>query len=455
MKKPIWPIALTALIQTLFVSVPLNSYGATIDADPTDYRDKISQLEPGDTLRLAPGSYPRLSLSDLNGTEDAWISVEGPADRSAIITPETCCNTVQIRRCSYVAIRNLTVDSGGIAGLDGINAKDGASHHVLLENNRIQGVGGSQQTVGISTKSAAWGWIIRRNIIDQPGTGLYLGDSNGGAPFISGTIEGNLVLNPEGYAMQIKHQSAYAIPEAEGMRGITTIRHNVFTKDDRPSGDGNRPTLLVGPFPESGQGSDHFYEIYGNLLYGNPRESLIQAAGRVAIHDNILIGAGSDQAAVYLTDHNGPLRVAHVYNNTVHGGRYGIRFAVEARDSHSVIGNAVFSADPISGSVTSSSGNVVGNMDAAVDYFRRPDQVPGSMDYVPLANALEGPSLVFPAAYASHLAGEFDFESRGKGAKTFKGAYASSDRSPDWQLDLTRKPLPGEETVPKPPTLED
>ncbi len=69
----------------------------------------------------------------------------------------------------------------------------------------------------------------------------------------------------------------------------TIIRQNVFIKNDAPSPDGDRPNLLVDGFPDAGEGSQDLYEIYGNLFLHNPRESLLQASGRVSIHDNLFV----------------------------------------------------------------------------------------------------------------------------------------------------------------------
>ncbi len=430
----------TAAVLAAVVAAVAPVAAAVIDADPTDYRDKIATLQPGDTLRLQPGTYLRLSLSDLHGEPEARITITGPESGDpAVIEGESCCNTVQLRRTSYLTLENLVIDSLGLEAIDGINSQGGTSHDIVIENNTIRGVGGSQQTVGINTKGTAWNWVIRNNTILEPGTGLYLGDSNGSAPFIAGVIEGNLVKNATGYCMQIKHQVPYNLPDAPAGPNVTLIRNNVFLKDDRPSPSGNRPNLLVGPFPDSGHGSADRYEIYGNFLYHNHRESLIQASGRVAIHDNVLVDAGAGETAIFLTDHNGPLDLAYVYNNTIYGGAQGIRFASPAREDHWVIGNLVFAGDPIGGNLSQQRDNVTDSVANAVNHVAQPSTVLGEMDFYPLPGRAQGPALDYPAPLLEHRHYDQDFNATGKGAFTFRGAYAGEGGNPGWQLAGTRK----------------
>ncbi len=93
-------------------------------------------LSPGDIIVLDAGTYPLLNLTNLHGSPTAWITITGPDSGSpATIIGETCCNAVEIKNCTYVAIKNLTVDSRGLAGVTGISAKDGMTnltHDILL-----------------------------------------------------------------------------------------------------------------------------------------------------------------------------------------------------------------------------------------------------------------------------------------------------------------------------------
>ncbi len=423
---------LGALVAVALLSTP--GFAAVIQADPSDYRSKIADLEPGDTLQLTPGTYVRLYLSNINGTAQNRIVIEGPADRTAIIEGESGKNTVQLERCSFLTLRNLTIDSLGISGPNGINAKGGPSHDITVENNLIRGVGGGQQTVGISTKDAAWNWVIRGNTILEAGTGIYLGNSDGTDPFINGLIENNLIVDTIGYNMQIKHQNPYDLPQAPQGPNRTIIRNNTFIKDGRPSPNGNRPNLLVGPFPSSGQGSSDMYEVYGNFFYNNPRESLFQASGRVAIHDNVFVDAPGG-TAIYLTDHNGPLDIAYVYNNTIYGGGRGIRFNNSARVDHEVVGNLIFSPTGISGNYSNSRDNLIDDVENAGLYVQNPSLVLGAMDFYPRSGQGQGTDLAYPASFRQHADYNLDFNGDSKGGFRFRGAYAGDGQNPGWQLD--------------------
>jgi hypothetical protein len=331
-------------------------------ADPSNYRRMISGLVPGDTLVLAAGEYPRLAIANLAGAPGRCITITGPAGaRPAVIFGEIGNRTVEIIDSSYVVVSNLVIDGRGIPGADGVKALASphpATHHIVLDGNLIIGAGANQQTDGITTKIPTWNWVIRRNMILSAGTALYLGDSDGTAPFIAGLIENNLVVDPIGYGMQIKYQIAR--PELPGIpegAQATIIRYNVFKKSGRPSPDGNRPNLLVGGFPEKGAGSNDLYEIYGNLLVDNPREALFQGSGRIRFHDNVLIGG--EPAAVVFRDHDLPLKLAEVFDNKIYSPHTGIEFDSAARQGRSVFGNVIFAETPIAGLGPGESGNIV------------------------------------------------------------------------------------------------
>lgn len=424
--------------------------GEVRHATPEDYRSKLVTLEAGDTLVLAAGVYARgLPLSDRQGSPDAWITIQGPDAGIAEIRQSRVANCVELRNCSHVALKRLSIlgqGPKGIPGLFGISAQGGQGnlvHHILIEDCVISDWNTSQQAVGISTKTPTWGWTIRRNIIRNCGTGLYLGNSNGMDPFIQGVIENNLVQDPIGYCMEIKYQKMRpVITWMPSTPGSTIIRHNVFIKNDAPSPDGDRANVLVGGFPESGPGADDLYEIYGNLFWHNPRESLLQASGRVSIHDNVFAdNPSAEHAAILLRNHDLPLKLAHLYNNTICSAACGIRVAGPAPQGHHVIGNVVFAAEPLRlhSSITSVFDNVTGPVTAAAAHLEHPVMTLGVLDLHPKAGQCEGPPLDL-SAFATETAHAVDFNGTPKAGRRFRGAYSSAKDANGWQLQGSLKP---------------
>jgi MYXO-CTERM domain-containing protein len=417
------------------------AFAADIQATPSDYGPKVNALAPGDTLHLAAGTYQnRLNISGLNGTETAPITITGPdsgAPAVIVADPGPCCNTVEISDSSYVILKNVTIDGNHVDGAFGVSAKSGTIHHITIDGCHLINHDGGQQHDGISTKVPTWGWVIRNNWIEGVGTGLYLGNSDGSDPFIGGVIENNLVKDPIGYCMEIKWQQPR--PSVPGMPtgpSTTVIRNNVFIKNDGPSPDGDRPNILVGGFPDSGAGSQDLYEIYGNFLFHNPRESLFQGSGRVSLHDNVFVD--SAYAAIRLQNHDLPLKSAHVYNNTIYSVATGIGFSNSAPDGDLVLGNLVFSGNPISGSIQNQADNMTDTVANAGNYVANPSLALGSMDFYPLTGQCQGSALDL-GSVSSELDYALDFNGTSKGGFTFRGAYAGEGQNSGWQLDADLK----------------
>lgn len=415
-------------------------------ANPGNYREVVPTLEAGDVLTLEAGTYTRtLPITGLRGRADAWITIRGPATGAPAVfvaDPGPCCNTVELVDTSYLALEHLVIDGNGVDGAFGISAKSGEVHHIRIEGCTLRGHAASQQTVAISTKVATWGWIIRGNRITEAGTGLYLGNSDGSAPFVEGVIEHNLVTGTVGYGMQIKFQTARPAALPPGPTR-TLIRHNVFLKDDRPSPDGDRPNLLVGAFPTSGAGAQDRYEIYGNLLVHNPREALLQASGRVSIHDNVFVDTSG--AAIVVVDHDRPLVSARIYHNTIFGAATGVRVGSAgdtAAGGVAIAGNLVFAATPIAGGERARlvADNQLGAEADAATVVTAPSRTLGVMDFYPRPGQAQG-SALDPAILADDVDGHRDFNGADKGGLTFRGAYAGAGANPGWPLSADIKTL--------------
>lgn len=406
-----------------------------LTADPATFKAALASLQPGDTLHLSAGDYPHFSITGLAGTEAAPILITGPMSGAAAIVhadPGPCCNTIELSSSSYLTLAHLTVDGANIDGAFGLSAAGGPSHHITIEACEFKNHLGGQQTVAISTKTPVWSWTIRGNRIIGAGTGMYLGNSDGTDPFIGGVIEGNLIEDTIGYNMQIKWQlPRTAVAGMPSAPTSTVIRNNVFIKTDRASPDGDRPNVLVGGFPATGAGADDRYQIYGNLFYYNHRESLLQASGRVTVHDNIFVD--TTRTAVLVADHDLPLRQAFVYNNTVYAASTGIRFGSAAPQGDVVAGNLVFADTPIGGAIVDQRDNLTDTVANAGLYVTAPSTTLAAADLYPLPGKARGEALDVTRMQADLDVG-VDFNGTSRGDQTFRGAYAGEGTNLGWHL---------------------
>lgn len=414
-----------------------------IDADPSNYRTLLASLQPGDLLRLAPGTYDQgLPFDGHHGEPDRCIVVEGPASGPpAVLTGRDCCNTVSLANSSYLVIRNLELDGMGRAG-DGVKAESTSVsvHHVTLENLYVHGHGANQQIVGVNTKCPAWNWVVRRNVIEGAGTGMYFGDSDGGAEFVHSLVEHNLVVDTIGYNVQIKHQNGRATALGAPAAGTTIVRHNVFSKaNGGASGGDARPNLLVGHWPLAGDGADDDYLIYGNFFHQNPNEALFQGEGNVIFYDNLLVNDFG--AAVRVQPHNDVPRRIRIFHNTIVAAGTTVSITGGAGGfEQRLVGNALFGNAPSGGTQLD---NVTDAYAAAGAYLTNPDGVLAGtadrLDLYPLAGALAG--AVDTSGLGVYEDWNVDFNSATRGASV-RGAYGGSGQNPGWLPALERKPEP-------------
>ena len=353
-------------------------------------------------------------------------------------------NTISILNSSYITLQDLDIEGNNLP-VSGVKCEGHAdwAHHITLEGLRVRGHGNNQQTVAISTKCPAWNWIIRNNIIEGAGTGFYLGNSDGRAPFVAGLIEHNLIVDTIGYNLQIKHQAPRPVlPGMPHGRNTTVIRHNVFSKANGGSGESARPNVLVGHWPLTGPGSNDLYLIYGNFFYQNPHESLFQGEGNIALYNNVFVNHFGD--AVRIQPHNDTPRSVSVFHNTVLAKGAGIRLAHRGSDSgypQFVVSNIVFADPPVNSTFVGS--NLVGKFEEASNYLARPLAPLGEMNLTPLAAAL--PEATRNAedipCFAAYPDADRDFDGSSYDMKRI-GAYAPEKKAPRWLLVLEIKPVP-------------
>jgi hypothetical protein len=414
--------------------------GITYSANPENYLSLLEKLRSGDHLQLMPGEYAGgLPLRNLNGSAHEPIVIAGPESTPrAVFVARPRANTISIVNSSYITIRNLELDGRNMAGIDAVKAEGHSqwAHHITLENLLIRNHGGSQNTVGISTKCTAWDWVIRGNIILGAGTGLYLGNSDGTAPFIGGLIENNLVADTLGYNMEIKQQNVRKpVPGMPQGKQQTIIRNNVFSKAAHAStGTDARPNVLVGHFPLQGVGAQDRYYIYGNFFYGNPTEALFQGEGNFALYNNLFVNPLGD--AINIRPHNDRPRWVHVFFNTIVASGSGLSLrGLTSKDEYAVSANAIFAARNVIGWLKGDPLNA--SYAKAADYLANPFDFPGRIDLYPLYDKLM--ESLDTRRYQNFPDWDRDFNGVQR-VQNYRGAYAGSGRNPGWLPSLERKP---------------
>ncbi len=384
----LWVVALGLVLHDVGTA-PL-ALAAELRAGPATYREVAKTLRAGDTMVLEPGHYPRgLDLHDLSGTAEAPIAIVGArGTRRSVFVAAPGRNTISIANAAFVRIADLDLE-GRNAPVDAVKAEGTArfAHDIVIEGLRISGYARSQQNVGISTKCPAWNWTIRGNRITEVGTGIYLGNSDGSAPFVRGVVEGNVVTRTLGYSMQIKHQVAWpeqlaSLPES----GQTIVRYNTFAKDAGGStGNLARPNLLLGHWPVAGRGSRDGYLVYGNLFIENPDESLLQAEGNVTLYNNVFVNRSGD--AVAIREHNDVPRNIEMFHNTIVARDTGLLFRNAAASARQTIAaNAIFSGAVVAGELTKA--NAVYRYDEAASVLRSVPATGVEMDLAPRGELL-------------------------------------------------------------------
>jgi len=435
---------LSRMVVLLIFLFPMAVPAESFVAGPDGYRERLGDLGPGDTLVLRPGTYRRgLPLHGLEGAPGEPITVRGPREgEPARILGRRGHNVVSLVDVGHVRIANLEIDGRGLP-VDGVKAEGHSrfAHHVTLEGLTIRNLGRHQQIVGISTKCPTWDWVIRGNRIRGAGTGMYLGDADGTAPFVGGLIEGNRVTGSIGYAVQIKHQNGR--PELKGMPAAprdTVIRHNILAKEgNSATGAMARPNLLVGHFPAQGPGARDRYLIHGNLLLNNPTESLFQGEGRVAFYDNLLVNPGG--AGLVVQPHKGIPRAIWLFHNTVISRGPGITLrSAPGTEIQQVVGNAVFSPRPLAATAARTAANVLEAPAAAGQLLAGGKAVFRRSVFCPERWALTG-ALAAERLMARFPAAEQDFAGRSRNGSR-RGAFAGSGTGPDCRVGMERGALP-------------
>lgn len=401
----------------------------TLDATPQTYQKLIKGLHAGDTVRLATGTYRHgLRIYNLHGRTEAPIVIEGAPGADPVFIGIPGRNTVSLSDASHITLRGLTLRSN-LPGGDAIKAEGfpgcDAVHHVTLERLRISGYGAHQQQVAISTKCNAWDWIIRYNHIEGAGTGMYLGNADGNAPFVRGLIEHNVVRDTLGYNLQIKHQLVRPadVPGMPQDSAATTLRYNLFSKSGPVDpGASARPNVLLGHMPLSGAGVNDEFHVYGNLFLDNPVEALFQGEGNLVLYNNLFLQRlDSGFPALAVQPHNWVPRRVLIFHNTLLAKGTGIRVSWRHPPLEQIItANAVFADLPIR--AKGQSKNLTAPYENVAQYLEDPTGRLNQLDLRPNAQT-PAPRNNLPTALRALPDMDLDYNGC-KTGKPYAGAFA-------------------------------
>lgn len=437
------PFSTIGLFLAVLLIMPVITQAKQYTANPADYRLQLKKLQAGDQLSLSPGIYSQgLPIHQLKGQPDAPIVITGPTDgQRAVFIARPRHNTVSIIDSRHVTLRHLELDGRSLP-VDGVKCEGHAAwaHHITLEHLLIQRHNHNQQIVAISTKCPAWNWIIRHNIIQNAGTGLYLGNSDGKAPFIAGLIEHNLVTDTLSYNLQIKHQRGRPVIDGMSQQDqVTIIRHNVFAKASQNKDPAMaRPNVLVGHWPLDGPGKNDRYLIYGNFFYENAQEALFQGEGNIALYNNLFVNHHGN--GVHIQPHHDIPRDIHIFFNTVLANRVGIYHTSGYPSNDPVITSNLVFAQRTSIPAGATRHNMVSQYAAASKFLIAPFASVGQMNLAPLSAKLSESLLEKSSStksFEKFLHWQLDFD--GNISNHRIGAYAHG-RPVRWLPQLTVKP---------------
>ncbi|MBX6367355.1 MAG: nitrous oxide reductase family maturation protein NosD [Rhodospirillales bacterium] len=249
---------------------------ATIDVAPGgDLQQVVAAASPGDTLRLAPGSYGGVVI-------DKPLTIEGPADRSAVIDGGGQGKTITVK-APDVVIRRVTVRGSGL-GLFEMDAGiflDKTADRALVEENALE-----DNLIGVYI----WGpkdAMVRANRIvgrrdlrmSERGSGIQLWNTPG-----SKVIDNDVEAGRDGIFTNASRKNVF---RGNRFRDLRFAVHYMYTNDS---------------------------EVSGNTSIGNHVGYAIMYSDRLVVRDNV--SDGDRDHGLLLNSANG----SEITGNVVRGG---------------------------------------------------------------------------------------------------------------------------------------
>lgn len=293
------------------------------DTSGTALVKAVADLQPGDRLELAAGTYSVEPMWDIlvSGTAEAPIWIVAAKDARVIITrPNARQNVVNIGQggeVEFLCLAGLEI-TGGSHGL-----RLGHCRDVWIDRCHIHHTSG----VCLSANSADTRRLhLTRNHIhdgDGHGEGMYLG-ANDGAHVMSESV---IALN---HVHDCRGSQGDGIEVKQGSWGNLIAENHVH--------DTNYPCITV-----YGTAGKPVNIIERNLCY-NSADNVMQVQGEAIVRNNILInGAGSGFSS---TDHQGKTLNLKVIHNTVVNSGHAFRGGSwNGREGMVLANNIIYSRD--------------------------------------------------------------------------------------------------------------
>jgi len=251
---------------------------ATLEvAAGADLAQAVAAAQPGDTLRLAPGTYPGAIVIDKP------LVIEGPQDRSAIIAGTREGRTLWVKAAD-VSLRNLTVTRSGLdlPAMDAGIFLDRTAHRAVVEHNDIL-----DNLFGVYV----WGpqdALVRGNRIvgnqelrvAERGNGVSLWNTPGSA-----VVDNDISAGRDGVFVNTSKQNRFTGNRFHDLRyGV----HYMYTNDSEISGNVSTGNDIGYAIMYS-----HRLVVTGNVAVNNVEQGLMMNyANNSDISGNTVDGAG-------------------------------------------------------------------------------------------------------------------------------------------------------------------
>ena len=290
------------------------------DAASTTIAAAVSAANPGDTIKVCPGTYPTASTIAVN---KAGLTIIGAtATRPVIQTSGT--NYLFLITGAGVTLDNLELQKTDLASVQNIIGVQ--ADNFTAQNNLIYGPdpGGTWDTVGLTSRafevsSTHSGLLIQNNVIHTLRQPAYINPGTTGSVLnnnVSGTKGwvndgGNITFNgntwgePQNQSCDIALTPQVNPANYPSLLALSTANDNAFVFAQYTGGENGRALAFVDSTPSFGNGSDNQnYTTIQEGVNGALTGGTVQvAAGTYGEDVNInktlkVVGAGQSSSVV-------------------------------------------------------------------------------------------------------------------------------------------------------------